>query len=108
MRERLARANLLVHPSRLEGGAHVLMEALRSGTPVLASRIAGNTGLLGGDWPLLFEPGDAAGLAAQLRRLRAEPARLAALAPWVAQRAAVFAPERERAELLALVARLLT
>jgi glycosyltransferase involved in cell wall biosynthesis len=38
---------VLVHTSRMEGGAHVVIEALRSGTPVLASRIAGNLGLLG-------------------------------------------------------------
>ena len=42
-RRRIAAAHLLIHPSRLEGGAHVLIEALRSGTPVLASRVAGNT-----------------------------------------------------------------
>lgn len=106
-RRRIAGANLLVHPSRLEGGAHVLIEALRSGTPVLASRVDGNTGLLGRDWPLLFEAGDAEGLAAQLRRLRATPAILTDLAPRVRVLAEDFAPERERAALLALVADLL-
>lgn len=106
-RRRIAAAHLLIHPSRLEGGAHVLIEALRSGTPVLASRVAGNTGLLGGDWPLLFEPGDAEGLAAQLRRLRAAPAILTALSPRIAALADDFAPERERTALLALVADLL-
>lgn len=106
-RRRIAGAHLLLHPSRLEGGAQVLIEALRSGTPVLASRIAGNTGLLGSDWPLLFEPGDDRGLAAQLRRLRGTPAILTDLGPRVAALADDFAPERERAALLALVADLL-
>lgn len=106
-RRRIAAANLLVHPSRLEGGAHVLIEALRAGTPVLASRIDGNTGLLGADWPLLFDPGDAAGLAALLRRLRAAPAILADLAPRIRALAEDFTAERERTALLALLADLL-
>jgi putative glycosyltransferase (TIGR04348 family) len=107
VRRRLAAATLLVHPSRLEGGAHAVIEALRSGTPVLASRVDGNLGLLGADWPLLFEPGDAPGLAAQLRRLRDQPAILAALAPRIARLADDFDPARERATLRALVQRLL-
>jgi hypothetical protein len=61
--QRIQRAHLLVHCSRMEGGAHVLMEAMCSGTPVLASRIDGNMGLLGEDYPGVFEPGDAQGLA---------------------------------------------
>jgi hypothetical protein len=34
----------------MEGGAHVIMEAICSGVPVLASRIAGNIGMLGEDY----------------------------------------------------------
>lgn len=106
-RRRLAAASLLVHPSRLEGGAHVVIEALRSGTPVLASRVDGNLGLLGADWPLVFEAGDVQGLAQQLCRLREAPSILTDLAPRVQALAEDFAPERERATLLALVADLL-
>lgn len=107
VRARIARASVLVHASRLEGGAHVVIEALRSGTPVLASRIAGNLGLLGEDWPLSFEPGDAAGLAAGLLRLRESPAILADLERLAQQRAAAFDPALEQAALLGLVQRLL-
>ncbi len=106
-RARIARANLLVHPSRMEGGAHVLIEALRSGTPVLASRVDGNLGLLGSDWPLLFAPGDAAALASQLQQLRQHPQILEHLAPQVQARAADFEPAHERAALQALVVQLL-
>ena len=53
------------------------MEAVRSGTPVLASRIPGNVGMLGTDYAGYFEPGDAAALAALLLRCRAEQARTA-------------------------------
>lgn len=87
-RARIQRAHLLIHPSHLEGGAHVLMEAVASGTPVLASRVDGNVGMLGEDWPGYFPAGDAAGLVAALRGLRAEPGRLLA---WQA-RAEALAP----------------
>ena len=106
-RRRIQQAHLLVHPSRLEGGAHVVIEALRSGTPVLASRIDGNVGLLGEDWPGLFDPGDDAGLAALLQAARDDPAMLPALRQLAAQRAPLFAPAAEAASLHALVAGLL-
>ena len=106
-RRRIQQAHLLVHPSRMEGGAHVVMEALRSGTPVLASRIDGNLGLLGDDWPGLFEPGDDAALAALLQRARDDAAMLPALARQAALRAPLFAPEAEAATLHTLVAGLL-
>ncbi|GCL63316.1 selenoneine biosynthesis selenosugar synthase SenB [Pseudaquabacterium pictum] len=107
-RRRIQQAHLLVHPSRMEGGAHVVIEALRSGTPVLASRIDGNLGLLGADWPGLFDPGDDAALAALLQRTRDDAAMLPALAERAAQRAPLFAPAAEAATLQALVAGLLT
>lgn len=56
-------------PSAGEGGANVVSEAIATGTPLLASKIPGNTGLLGEDWPALFPPDDAAALAALLERL---------------------------------------
>lgn len=106
-RAHIQRAHVLVHPSVMEGGAHVVIEALRSGTPVLASRIAGNVGLLGADYGGYFEPGDAAGLAAGLMRLRDEPAMLTRLQQQCAARASLFTPEREAAALKGLLAELL-
>lgn len=106
-RRRIQQAHLLVHPSRMEGGAHVVIEALRSGTPVLASRIDGNVGLLGADWPGLFAPGDAAELAALLQRARDDPAMLRALSARAAALAPRFAPAAESATLHTLVADLL-
>jgi putative glycosyltransferase (TIGR04348 family) len=105
-RARIQAAHALVHPSRLEGGAHVVIEALSSGTPVLASRIDGNLGLLGPDYAGCFEPGDAAGLAALIERARDDPTMLPALAAQCAARAPLFAPERERASLIALIEQL--
>ena len=99
---RIQRAHLLVHCSRMEGGAHVLMEAICSGTPVLASRIDGNMGLLGEDYAGVFEPGDAPGLAALLLACRETPnghTLVAHLQHQCALRAPLFEPQAERAAL---------
>jgi putative glycosyltransferase (TIGR04348 family) len=106
-RRRIQAAHVLVHPSRMEGGAHVVIEAITSGTPVLASRIDGNVGLLGDDYEGCFPVGDAAALAAVLERCRDEPAMLTRLQDQCARRAALFHPDRERAALLALADELL-
>ena len=100
--QRIQRAHLLVHTSRMEGGAHVLMEAICSGTPVLASRIDGNMGLLGADYAGVFEPGDARGLADRLLACRERvrgPAVVAHLQHQCALRAPLFEPQAERAAL---------
>lgn len=106
-RSRIQRAHLLVNSSLMEGGAHVLIEAMRSGTPVLASRVAGNVGLLGADYDGYFEPGDSAGLAELLERCRDRPAILERLRQQCAARAPLFEPARERAVLRDLLAGLL-
>lgn len=109
-RQRIQRAHVLVHTSALEGGAHVIMEAVRSGTPVLASRVPGNVGMLGADYEGYFPHGDAQALARLLRDLRAgqvakDPARglLARLAGQCASRAPLFDSSAEHAALLQLL-----
>jgi putative glycosyltransferase (TIGR04348 family) len=106
-RRRIAAAHVLVHASRMEGGAHAVIEAVRSGIPVIASRIDGNLGLLGDDYAATFEPGDDAGLAALLRRARDDPDMLRGLTAQCDRRAPLFAPEAEAAALHTLVAGLL-
>jgi putative glycosyltransferase (TIGR04348 family) len=105
-RARIQAAHVLVHASRMEGGAHVVIEALTSGTPVLASRIDGNLGLLGASYSGCFDWGDASALAGLLQRCRDDPAMLAGLQVQCAARAHLFDPERERRALLALLASL--
>lgn len=104
---RLQRAHLLVQASRIEGGAHAVLEAVRVGTPVLASRIDGNVGMLGEAYQGYFSVGDAAALVALLRDCREGMARadgrLARLAAQCAARAPLFAPEAERQALLDLL-----
>jgi glycosyltransferase involved in cell wall biosynthesis len=42
----------------MEGGAHVVSEAIAIGVPVIASDIPGNRGLLGDDYPGYFPVGN--------------------------------------------------
>jgi putative glycosyltransferase (TIGR04348 family) len=102
-RQRIRRAHLLVNASRMEGGAQVVIEAVQSGTAVLASRIGGHVGLLGADFAGFFEPGDAAGLARLVERAHDEPSFLQALLEQGRRRAPLFAPGAERASLLHLL-----
>jgi len=95
-RQRIKRAHVLVNCSRMEGGAHVILEAVQSGTPVLASRISGNMGMLGADYAGYFAPGDDAQLAALVRRCAAEPEFLALLQRQCSERAALFSPQEEK------------
>ena len=106
-RRRIQRAHLLVHPSRMEGGAHVVMEAVCSGTPVLASRVSGNVGMLGEDYGGYFELGDANALATLLMQCRDDPAMLHRLARQCEARAPLFEPRREQKSLLNLLTELL-
>ncbi len=103
----IQRAHVLVHPSAMEGGAHVVMEAVRSGTPVLASRVSGNVGMLGGDYRGYFAAGDAAGLATLLQRVRDDPAMLQELRGQCDQRSPLFDPVQEQATLKSVLAQLL-
>lgn len=51
------KSSLTINSSILEGGANAVLEAMTMGVPVLASRIEGNVGLLGNDYPGYFEEG---------------------------------------------------
>lgn len=103
----MARSRALVHMSRMEGGAHVVIEAIRSRVPVLASRIDGNVGLLGRDYDGYFPAGDAAALAALMQRFAAEPAFAAHLAAQCTAREPRFTPAAEQGRVRALLADLL-
>jgi putative glycosyltransferase (TIGR04348 family) len=106
-RRTIARARALVHPSRIEGGANVVIEAVRSGVPVLASRIDGNVGLLGSGYDGFFPVGDAVALAALMRRFLADAAFAARLAAQCAAREPLFLPAAEQRAVRALVFQLL-
>ncbi len=114
-RRQIQRAHLLLHPSQMEGGAHVVMEAITSGTPVLASQVAGNIGMLGSDYAGYFPWGDADRAAALLRQCRLDqtlPAPdttdlLSRLHAQCALRAPLFSPQLEAQALQRLMHELL-
>ena len=91
----MASSHVLVISSRMEGGANVVSEALRIGVPVIASRIPGNTGLLGRDWPALFPLGDERALARLLDRAATDTGFYALLRHRTAALRPLAAPARE-------------
>ena len=99
----LARSHAMVISSRMEGGAHVVMEAVCSGTPVLASRIDGNVGMLGAEYAGYFDWDNAGQLVDLLRRCRHDSALYAQLQAQCAARAPLFSAEAERQALVQLV-----
>ena len=95
VRRLLARSHAMVISSLSEGGANVISEAAAAGVPVLASRMDGNVGLLGADYPGYFPVGDTAALARLLQRLERQPRFVASLRQALARRASLFRPARE-------------
>ena len=95
VRSILSKSSLCVLSSRLEGGANVLSEAIAARVPILASRVDGNVGILGKDYPGYFEVGNTAQLARLLTRAETSPAYLAELAAWTKSLAGLADPSRE-------------
>ena len=87
----------MVISSLSEGGANVISEAVVAGVPVLASRIDGNVGLLGADYPGYFPVGNTEALTRLMRKLEHEPQFVASLRKALAGRAPLFRPAREMA-----------
>ncbi len=106
-RQRLKRCHAMVIASHMEGGANVIIEAVTSGVPVLASRIDGNVGMLGQDYAGYFPAGDAGALARLIERCAGDAAFDALLRRQCAARAPLFAPKAEQAALADLVDNLL-
>ena len=73
---RYQEANLFVYPSRHEGMPNVVLEAMATGLPVIASNIAGNEELvLHGKTGLLVQSDDLSGLREAIRELILAPGR---------------------------------
>ncbi len=95
VRRLLARSHAMVISSLSEGGANVISEAAVAGVPVLASRIDGNVGLLGVNYPGYFPAGNTKALARLLQKLEGDSRFVARLRQAVARRAPLFRPARE-------------
>ncbi len=102
-RQRLKRCALMVITSEMEGGANVIIEAVTSGVPVIASDIAGNRGMLGDGYAGYFPLGDSAALARLIDRAATDPVFHATLKEQCAARAALFAPAIEKTAVRELV-----
>jgi len=102
-RRRLRRCHAMVIASTMEGGANVIIEAVTSGVPVLASNVGGNRGMLGEDYLGYFPAGDADALARLIGRSTRDARFHARLVRQCAARAHLFAPAAERAAVLDLV-----
>ena len=92
---RLAQSHVMVISSRMEGGAHVVSEAIAHGVPVIASDIPGNRGMLGDDYPGYYPLADERGLADLLARSAGDAAFLRRLHDAVARRRPLIEPRRE-------------
>ena len=87
----------------MEGGANVVVEAITSGTAVVGTRMPGNVGMLGNDYPGYFAVGDPAALAGLVSRASRDPAFLRELERGCLKRAHLFTPAAETCGLLAAV-----
>ena len=99
----LSKSHVLVVSSVMEGGANVICEAARIGVPVLASRIPGNIGMLGRDYPGYFPLFDDGALARLIERCRTNASFYRRLRGAIRRRRALFAPDSERAALKRLL-----
>jgi len=99
----MAKSHALVVSSVMEGGANVIAEAARIGTPVIASRVSGNVGMLGARYPAYYPLADDAALAELIGRAASDRQFYRRLKSALRERRALFAPAAERRALLRTV-----
>jgi len=97
----IRRSHLLVVSSVMEGGANVICEAARIGTPVVASRVSGNVGMLGRGYPGYYPLFNTQALARCVARAASETDYRARLKKALRVRRPLFAPRAERVALAA-------
>ena len=91
----LSQCHVCVISSRLEGGANIMSEAIVASVPILASRVPGNVGILGRDYPGLFAAGNSKQLARLLLRAERDAKFLGELKRRVEKLSTVFDPAQE-------------
>ena len=99
----MAKSHVLVVSSVMEGGANVIAEAARIGTPVIASRMSGNVGMLGAGYPGYYPVADDRALAALLAQAAHDRRFYGRLKTALRGRRKLFAPAAERAALARVV-----
>lgn len=73
IRQIYQRTHVLVLPSRMEGGANVISEAIVAGIPVIASRIEGSVGLLGENYQGYYPVEDQRSLTEIMLKIESDP-----------------------------------
>ena len=101
-----ASSRAMVISSLQEGGANVVSEALVADVPVIASDIAGNTGLIGADYGGYFPVGNEKALAELLWKIESDHEFFESLQNYGRKRAKDFTPEREQQALADLINRI--
>ena len=96
VRRILEKSQVCVLSSRMEGGANILSEAIVASVPILVSRIDGNVGILGTDYPGYFDVGDTKELARLLTRLENSREYLAELRRRIKNLASLFSSDCEQ------------
>ena len=104
----ISQSRLMVISSRMEGGAHVVSEAIALGIPVIASDIPGNRGLLGEDYPAYYPVANESALANLLYRSETMPTFYASLQKYIDLRKELIKPAREKQSIQELVSTLTT
>lgn len=97
VRQEYAKTHLMVISSNQEGGANVVSEAIVARVPIIASKIDGNVGLLGEDYPGYYPVRDEQVLADLLARAETDADFLASLQTHCDRLRPLFTPANEAA-----------
>lgn len=92
----LSRSHVMIISSIMEGGAHVVSEAIAIGVPVIASDIPGNRGLLGETYPAYYPVGDSEALSKLLTQAETNPAFYQRIVKEIATLKKITRPELEQ------------
>lgn len=99
----LSRSHVMIISSIMEGGAHVVSEAIAIGIPVIASDIPGNRGLLGDSYPAYYPVGDQVALSKLLTKVESNKAFYQKLCKAIAGRQKITKPELEQKSIQKLI-----
>lgn len=99
----LSRSHVMIISSIMEGGAHVVSEAIAIGIPVIASDIPGNRGLLGDTYPAYYSVGDKLALSKLLNKAEADPVFYQKLCRAITLRQKITKPELEQKSIQKLI-----
>ena len=103
IRQEYSTTDLMVISSSQEGGANVISEAIVANVPIIASNIPGNIGLLGRHYPGYYPLKDEYALLNILLKAETDPNFLESIVNHYQHLKALFLPERESKNWLALV-----